>query len=554
MPLSFKQYAVDTVCISTKNDEEINNNNSSRNSEINVLHNDNYSDKSLHLQNNHQNPNQLIVTDVNDPSVKEKENVIESTEKEILSTSTDDDSLPSLTHPMEKKILRKMDIFLIPLMGLLYFLSNLDKSNIGNAEVAGLSKDIGLKGTEYNVAVTVFFATYILFDPLGTNILKILGPPVMFGFCLFAFGIISLLTAWIKNYNHLVAVRILLGAFEGMIYPAINMYLSICYRREQYAMRFAFVFSAACLSSSFGGLIAYGCSTITGSLHAWQYIYIVEGAISVGCVPLYIFGLSRKLEDSWFFTKEESEYIVERYRTMRTFNPNEKFEWFQIKLAITDIKTWVSAIALFGIDLTTFGLTVFLPIIITSLGFTNVKAQLMTVPVYFLTAIVFFVCAIWSDRIRLRSPFIMGACLSTSVGIAIVLGSKVNGVRYFGVFILCMGIYVNAACNCLWLSGNNGNYYKRATALGINLFFGSGSGLVSGQIFTAKDKPRYIKGLSLCLGFQILSLILTFIQFLLYRRENIKKQKIINHYRSIGKPIPYNERLSDMNPEFTYMY
>lgn len=554
MPLSFKQYAVDTVCISTKNDEEINNNNSSRNSEINVLHNDNYSDKSLHLQNNHQNPNQLIVTDVNDPSVKEKENVIESTEKEILSTSTDDDSLPSLTHPMEKKILRKMDIFLIPLMGLLYFLSNLDKSNIGNAEVAGLSKDIGLKGTEYNVAVTVFFATYILFDPLGTNILKILGPPVMFGFCLFAFGIISLLTAWIKNYNHLVAVRILLGAFEGMIYPAINMYLSICYRREQYAMRFAFVFSAACLSSSFGGLIAYGCSTITGSLHAWQYIYIVEGAISVGCVPLYIFGLSRKLEDSWFFTKEESEYIVERYRTMRTFNPNEKFEWFQIKLAITDIKTWVSAIALFGIDLTTFGLTVFLPIIITSLGFTNVKAQLMTVPVYFLTAIVFFICAIWSDRIRLRSPFIMGACLSTSVGIAIVLGSKVNGVRYFGVFILCMGIYVNAACNCLWLSGNNGNYYKRATALGINLFFGSGSGLVSGQIFTAKDKPRYIKGLSLCLGFQILSLILTFIQFLLYRRENIKKQKIINHYRSIGKPIPYNERLSDMNPEFTYMY
>lgn len=554
MPLSFKQYAVDTVCISTKNDEEINNNNSSRNSEINVLHNDNYSDKSLHLQNNHQNPNQLIVTDVNDPSVKEKENVIESTEKEILSTSTDDDSLPSLTHPMEKKILRKMDIFLIPLMGLLYFLSNLDKSNIGNAEVAGLSKDIGLKGTEYNVAVTVFFATYILFDPLGTNMLKILGPPVMFGFCLFAFGIISLLTAWIKNYNHLVAVRILLGAFEGMIYPAINMYLSICYRREQYAMRFAFVFSAACLSSSFGGLIAYGCSTITGSLHAWQYIYIVEGAISVGCVPLYIFGLSRKLEDSWFFTKEESEYIVERYRTMRTFNPNEKFEWFQIKLAITDIKTWVSAIALFGIDLTTFGLTVFLPIIITSLGFTNVKAQLMTVPVYFLTAIVFFICAIWSDRIRLRSPFIMGACLSTSVGIAIVLGSKVNGVRYFGVFILCMGIYVNAACNCLWLSGNNGNYYKRATALGINLFFGSGSGLVSGQIFTAKDKPRYIKGLSLCLGFQILSLILTFIQFLLYRRENIKKQKIINHYRSIGKPIPYNERLSDMNPEFTYMY
>ena len=133
---------------------------------------------------------------------------------------------------------------------------------------------------------------------------------------------------------------------------------------------------------------------------------------------------------------------------------------FQVWLAVKDIKTWVSAVALFGIDLTTFGLTVFLPIIITSLGFTNVRAQLMTVPVYFLTAFVFFGCALWSDKLRLRSPFIIGACLTTAVGISIVLGSKVHGVRYFGVFILCMGIYVNAACNCLWLSGNNGNYFK----------------------------------------------------------------------------------------------
>lgn len=547
MPMSFKQYVDNVIFVANKDEKEV-----KINTNASITHSDNNdSDSSLHNIN--------VVNDDQSPTVEvaeseNKDDIINDTEKEIFSTSTDDESLPSLTHPMEKKVLRKMDMFLIPLMGLLYFLSNLDKSNIGNAEVAGLSEDLGLKGTEYNTAVTVFFATYIIFDPVGTNILKILGPPVMISFCLFAFGIISLLTAWIKNFNHLIAVRVLLGAFEGMIYPAINMYLSVCYRREQYAVRFAFVFSAACLSSSFGGLISYGCSHINGSLKAWQYIYIVEGAISIGCVPFYIFGLSKHLENSWFFTKDESEYIVERYKTMSTFNPDEKFEWLQVKLAVKDIKTWVSAMALFGIDLTTFGLTVFLPIIITSLGFTNVRAQLMTVPVYFLTAIVFFVCAIWSDRVQLRSPFIIAACLSTSVGISIVLGSEKHGVRYFGVFILCMGIYVNAACNCLWLSGNNGNYFKRATALGINLFFGSGSGLVSGQIFLANEKPRYIKGLSLCLAFQVFAMVMTFIQFLLYRRANIKKQEIIDHCREIGEPIPYNEKLSDLNPEFKYMY
>lgn len=487
-------------------------------------------------------------------SMKEKHEADYAYEREITATTTDDDGVPSLSHPMEAKVTKKMDMFLIPLMGMLYFLSNLDKSNIGNAEVAGLSEDLNLVGTQYNTCVTVFFATYVLFDPIGTNLLKIMGPPTMMSVCLLIFGIISLCTAWIKTYGHLLAVRLLLGAFEGMIYPSINMYLSICYRREQYAKRFAFVFAAACLSSSFGGLIAYGCSKVDGSLKAWQYIYIVEGAISIGFVPFYIFGLSKNLEDSWFFNQEEKEYIVLRYKTMSTSDPSEKFEWYQAGLAIKDIKTWVSAVALFGIDLTTFGLTVFLPIIIETMGFTSVRVQLMTVPVYFLTAFVFFVCARWSDYANVRSPFIIGACVTTCIGIAIVLGSQVNGVRYFGVYILCMGIYVNAAVNCLWLSGNVGNYFKRATTLGINLFFGSSSGLVSGQIFLASDKPRYIKGLSICLAFQVLSIVMTFIQFLLYRRENKKKEAIIDRCHQLNEPIPFDPRLSDMNPEFRYMY
>lgn len=499
------------------------------------------------------NSNGYDLDDEDDVDATKKDDY-EIYENGFVSTATDEDGMPSPTHPMELKILRKMDMFLIPLMCLMYFLSNLDKSNIGNAEVAGMSESLNLKGTEYNTCVTVFFGTYIVFDPVGTNLLKIIGPKYLMTLCLLVFGVISLCTAWVKDYHGLLATRILLGCFEGMIYPAINMYLSVCYRREQYAKRFAYVFSAACLSSSFGGLISYGCSKIDGSLLAWQYIYIVEGAISIGCTPFYFFGMAKELQNCWFFNKEEREYIIERYKTMNTFNPDDKFDWEQVWFAVKDVQTWLSSIALFGIDLTTFGLTVFLPLIITSLGFTNVRAQLMTVPVYFLTAIVFFVCAQWSDRLKLRSPFIICSCLTTVIGLAIVLGSTVHGVRYFGVYILCMGIYVNAAVNCLWLSGNVGNYFKRATALGINLFFGSGSGLVSGQIFLAKEKPRYIKGLSICLAFQCLSIVMTVVQLLYYIRENKKKDQIIQRCEETGEPIPYEDKLSDWNPQFKYMY
>ncbi|CDO91936.1 unnamed protein product [Kluyveromyces dobzhanskii CBS 2104] len=464
------------------------------------------------------------------------------------------DERPSLTHPMESRVVKKMDLYLVPLMCMLYFLSNLDKSNIGNAEVAGLSESLGLTGNQYGNCVTVFYATYIFFDPIGANLLKVIGPKYMMTGCLVCFGAISLGTAWVSDYSHLLVVRILLGAFEATIYPSINMYLSICYRREQYAIRFAWVFFAACISSSFGGLISYGCSKINGSMEAWQYIFIVEGAISLGFVPLYFAGLSNKLEDSWFWTAEESQYIVDRYDTMSTFNPAEKFEWSQVWLAVKDIKTWVSAVALFGIDMTSFGLTVFMPIIITSMGFSRVNAQLMTVPVYFLTAITFFLCAYISDRIQVRSPFIVGGCIACATGLAIVLGSDVNGVRLFGIFVLALGIYVNASMNCLWLSGNNGNYFKRATALGINLFVGSSSGLVSGQIFVAEDKPRYTKGLATSLGLQVFAAALTVVQFYLYRRLNRQKAALIKRCEELDEPIPYDEHLSDMNPQFKYMY
>lgn len=483
---------------------------------------------------------------------------IDACKESVRSHEHDDnasyDEPPSLTHPMESRVVRKMDLYLVPLMCMLYFLSNLDKSNIGNAEVAGLSESLNLTGNQYGNCVTVFYATYIFFDPIGANLLKIIGPKYMMTGCLICFGAISLGTAWVKDYGHLLLVRVLLGAFEATIYPSINMYLSICYRREQYAIRFAWVFFAACISSSFGGLISYGCSKINGSLNAWQYIYIVEGCISLGFAPFYALGLANNLEESWFWTAEERQYIVDRYETMSTFNPADKFEWSQVWLAVKDLKTWVSAVALFCIDMTAFGLTVFMPIIITSMGFSSVNAQLMTVPVYFLTAITFFACAYVSDRIRIRSPFIVGACISCATGLAIVLGSDVHGVRLFGIFVLALGIYVNASMNCLWLSGNNGNYFKRATALGINLFVGSSSGLVSGQIFRAEDKPRYALGLAICLGLQVFAAMLTVVQYYMYRRLNKQKQALIKRCEELDEPIPHDEHLSDMNPQFKYMY
>ena len=68
-------------------------------------------------------------------------------------------TMASFAHLDEKKILRKMDIRLIPMLALLYLLSFLDRGNIGNAKIEGLTEDLGMSGSQYNWCLTVFFFT-----------------------------------------------------------------------------------------------------------------------------------------------------------------------------------------------------------------------------------------------------------------------------------------------------------------------------------------------------------------------------------------------------------
>jgi hypothetical protein len=68
-------------------------------------------------------------------------------------------TLESFAHLDEKKILRKMDLHLIPMLSLLYLLSFLDRGNIGNAKIEGLQETLNMSGAQYNWCLTAFFFT-----------------------------------------------------------------------------------------------------------------------------------------------------------------------------------------------------------------------------------------------------------------------------------------------------------------------------------------------------------------------------------------------------------
>lgn len=134
---------------------------------------------------------------------------------------------------LEKRVLRKLDLRLAPMFAVLYFVSYLDRSNIGNAAVAGLKEDLGLTGSQFSTAVSVFFATYVAFEIPTVLAMKKLRPHRAISFAVVAWGSITIGTAFVKNFAQLVVVRVLLGVFESGFFPCLSLYITMVYKREE---------------------------------------------------------------------------------------------------------------------------------------------------------------------------------------------------------------------------------------------------------------------------------------------------------------------------------
>ena len=93
-----------------------------------------------------------------------------------------------LDHRAERKLLRKLDIHVLPMISVLYMLAFVDRINIGNAKIQGLDQDLNMTGTDYNVALFVFFIPYILFEVPSNLLLKKVKPSTWLSLIMFVWG------------------------------------------------------------------------------------------------------------------------------------------------------------------------------------------------------------------------------------------------------------------------------------------------------------------------------------------------------------------------------
>lgn len=140
---------------------------------------------------------------------------------DLSHTAFADDQTIDYSNVNERKLIAKIDLRVVPILSILYLLAFLDRTNIANAAVFGLAKDIGLTGNEYNTALTIFFVPYVIFEIPSNIILKRLKPHVWLSFCMFMFGLVTICQGLVQNYSGLIATRFFLGLFETGMFPGM---------------------------------------------------------------------------------------------------------------------------------------------------------------------------------------------------------------------------------------------------------------------------------------------------------------------------------------------
>ncbi|SCU99509.1 LAFA_0G24476g1_1 [Lachancea sp. 'fantastica'] len=433
----------------------------------------------------------------------------------------------------EKSLVRKLDRRFLPVLAFAYFLQSLDKTNIGNAYTSGMKEDLDLTSRQYSNAVSVLYSTFLVAQVPITLYLRAFPPKYFMSAMVFCWSIITLCSGFVKSYHSLIALRVLLGAFEGGYFPAMVLLVSMIYKPDEQAKRIAFFFGCAALSGAFGGLIATGLATVRGAagLNGWRWLYIIEGLISVTAAVWIYLGLPKDVENPDFLNDRERELLQLRSKQrLQYVGEKQDFSWTFVWNALLDFKVYSGLLIQFCQNMILYALTTFLPATLKlGMGYTSREAQYMSVPIYIFAAIVFLSSAYFSDRYNLRGPFILGFNIVSIVGYVLMLTVKSNGVKYFACYLMTFSAYTGPGLNVTWVSNNIAPHYKRATAIGLSQTFGNLAGAIAGQVYI---KPPYVLGNSFALGCVVFSSILVVFQIIAFSTINSRRASKLRDERT----------------------
>lgn len=218
-------------------------------------------------------------------------------------------------------------------------------------------------------------------------------------------------------------------------------------------------------------------------------------------------------------------------------------------------QTWLSLIAYVGSLAPLYCIALTLPTILkTSLGYDPVRAQIMTVPVYVVAAILVLIFAYFSDKLQNRTLFLCLGCGMSAIGWGIGLASNDPHVRYAACFISAAGSYAGFPSVVALLSQNVGGKTKRATCIALQVGIGGLAGIISSNIFPTKEAPRFFNAYKACIIMNCVAIGGALFNAAMLWRANKAKQAKIDSGEAAALSRAQIADMGDKSPFFKYRF
>ncbi|TFK43382.1 MFS general substrate transporter [Crucibulum laeve] len=428
---------------------------------------------------------------------------------------------------LERRLLLKIDWFILSYCCLMYFTNYLDRSNISNAYVSGMQEELHMVGTQFNKINTIFTCGYIVGMIPNNMMLQKVSPRLWFPTMQIVWGVLTFCTSAVKNVEQIYAIRFFQGMAEASTFVGTHYVLGSWYTSAELGKRSAIFTSSGLVGTLFSGILqaaVYKHLNGTAGRSGWRWLFIMDGIITlpVALYGYFIFpGLPRE-KKAFYLTVEEHALASERLEgTVQVVQ--EPFTW-KIARRILSRWRWYACTALFAISGET-----------ESFGSNNLMGQwLKAIGGYSVEQIDFYpsgmtavaivstlVCAIWTDRSGIRWPvlvYMSVACIISSI--CILVWSSPIGLKFFAYY-LAGASYAGQATTFAWANQicADDDQERGIVLASMNMFNNVINAWWSIVFYPATDAPRFRKGMIAMICACVATLGVTWLVYYLERRE-----------------------------------
>jgi ACS family tartrate transporter-like MFS transporter len=348
---------------------------------------------------------------------------------------------------LERRTLRKISLRIVPFIMLLYFISYIDRVNIGFAALT-MNKDLGFTSSVFGFGAGIFFVGYFLFEVPSNIILEKVGARLWIARVMITWGIISAAFAFIQGEISFYVFRFLLGVAEAGFFPGIILYLSYWFPARRRAQVVSFFMAAAPISTVLGSPLSSALLEMHGvlGLKGWQWMFLLEAVPAVILGFVVFFFLTDRPEKATWLASDERDWLVSTMNAEHAAKGAKAHH--SIWSGLSDMRVLALSLIYFGTSAGLYTLGIWAPQIIRQFDLSTMQVGLLNAVPPTVAIVAMIIWARHSDRTGERTWHVVIACLVAAVGLA--LAGLAGSVLTVVAALTLVNIGISSAKPPLW--------------------------------------------------------------------------------------------------------